>query len=561
MDNYTIAEELQLLSKLMDIHGENAFKAKSYSAAAFAIEKFPQELSTLPKEKIFSIRGIGESVGKKIAELIETGELKALKELLDKTPAGVLEMMNIKGLGPKKIHLLWKELHISTIDELKEACQQNRIAEKKGFGEKTQQKILEAIHFQQQSSGKFLYAQVESFTEALQQKLVEKFETYRTEITGSFRRQLEVIEKLEWVTTVPKEKLLVFIDHQGFQLTSEGDDIIGCSSHEMVHMIFYLADDDHFATKLFTTSSSPEFLMTLQQISNQPLLNEKSEEAIFQQYHLPYIPPYLREKEDILINKNIPTAIIQTSDIKGLIHAHSNWSDGGYAIDVMAHELIDLGFEYLVLSDHSKAAFYASGLSEQRIKEQHRLIDELNKELTPFKIYKSIECDILNDGRLDYEDQTLSTFDLVIASIHSNLDMTEEKAMQRLMGAVNNPYVSILGHMTGRILLRRKGYPVDHKAIIDACAANNVVIEINASPHRLDMDWRWIDYALERGILLSINPDAHTLDEFALIKYGVLVAQKGALTKEKNLSSFSRKEFEAFLAQQYQKRTKVQATG
>jgi len=251
-------------------------------------------------------------------------------------------------------------------------------------------------------------------------------------------------------------------------------------------------------------------------------------------------------------------SLIKLSDIKGLVHAHSNWSDGGYSIREMAAELIRTGFEYLVLSDHSKAAFYANGLTEDRIRAQHREIEQLNKELAPFKIFKSIECDILNDGDMDFAPDVLATFDVVIASVHSNLQMTEEKAMKRLLGAITNPYVSILGHMTGRLLTKRKGYPVDHKAIIEACVANNVVIEINASPQRLDMDWRWIDYALQKGVLLSINPDAHTMDDYRWLKYGVLVAQKGGLTKAQNLSSRNLAEFESFIQQQKLKRRAIQ---
>ena len=278
-----------------------------------------------------------------------------------------------------------------------------------------------------------------------------------------------------------------------------------------------------------------------------PLSNVDEEEKIFTNASLPYIPSFLREKRNILSNTGLVTDVVQTNSIRGLIHAHSTWSDGSYTIEAMATELIKLGFEYLVISDHSKAAFYANGLNEQRITEQHKYIDELNLKLAPFKIFKSIECDILNDGSLDYGNQVLSSFDLVITSIHSNLDMDQDKAMRRVMGAITNPYTTIMGHMTGRLLLRRKGYPVDHKAIIDACAEHHVVIEINANPNRLDMDWRWIDYAMEKGVMLSVNPDAHTIEEFHNIKYGVLVAQKGGLTKERNLSSYSLKEFEAFL--------------
>jgi len=540
-----IAEQLSLLAKLLDIHGENSFKAKSYSAAAFAIEKLPQQLAVLPPAKISSIRGIGESVGKKIIELINNGELIALQEILVKTPQGVLEMMSIKGLGPKKIHTIWKELHIDSIEDLKTACLENRIAKQKGFGEKTEQKILESIHFIQSNKGKFLYAEIEAFAEALDLKLSQTFPDKRFVLTGEFCRQLEVIEKLEWVTTASQSEISPFIVNDETSIIEENENHIAYLANEAIPLYFHLASELSFETILFKTSSSPEFLLGMGAISE----TAQSESYIFEQAGLPYIPPYLREQGDVIkkIKSSGVPEPIQVNDIKGLIHSHSTWSDGAYTIEDMAKALIDKGFEYLVISDHSKAASYANGLDETRILQQHNEIERLNQLLAPFHIYKSIECDILGDGSMDYSNEVLSTFDLVIASIHSNLDMDEEKAMQRLMCAINNPYVTILGHMTGRLLIRRKGYPVDHKAIIDACARNGVAIEINASPYRLDMDWRHIAYALEQGVLLSINPDAHNLDEFANIKYGVLTGQKGGLTKEQNLSSFSKSELDAFL--------------
>lgn len=550
MDNYAIADQLSLLAKLMDIHGENAFKSKSYSSAAFAIEKLPQSIAELPHEKIFAIRGIGESVGKKIVELVQEGELKVLQQLIAQTPEGVLEMMNVKGLGPKKIHILWKELHISTLEELKEACMQHKIASTKGFGEKTEQNILEAIQFLQQNTGLYRYAQVESFAEALQQKLQLHFTNHQFSLTGEFRRQLEVVQQLEWVTTVSKDDLKRYFDEDEYAVTAEGDDFMEIVANKVLTLKFYLTDKTEFIRTLFSTSSSPEFALALEHAEGWKTANSfGSEEDLCAHLGLQYIPPYLRENPKLIQiakQREIPH-VVQTADIKGLIHSHSNWSDGAHTIEEMAQECIRLGYEYLVVSDHSKAAYYANGLSEQRIREQHHYIDALNEKLAPFKIYKSIECDILSDGSLDYEDKILSTFDLVIASIHSNLQMPEEKAMMRLLGAINNKYITILGHMTGRLLAKRKGYPVDHNAIIDACASNGVVIEINAHPARLDMDWRWIDYALEKGVLLSINPDAHSFDDMQLIKYGVLVAQKGGLTKEQNLSSKSQNEFETFL--------------
>ncbi len=552
MDNYAIADQLNLLSRIMDIHGENAFKAKSYSSAAFTIEKFPKELAQLEHKNIFAIRGIGESVGAYIIEIINTGELIVLKELISKTPEGVLEMMSIKGLGPKKIHTLWKDLKIDSIDKLRQACEENKIAVQKGFGDKTQQKILESILFQEQSTGSFLYAQIESFVEAFQQKLKEEFDGEELEVTGSFRRQLEVIEKLEWVTTISKTKLKEFLTLSDFQIISETAETILANAQNTLQMEFYLTDIDGFVAKLFANNCSAEFLAAWNNFavaeSKKVFQNEKE---IFKNAGVSYIPVFLREKENIIEkakNKEIPD-VLQPHEIKGLIHSHSDWSDGTSTIEEMTKELITLGFEYLVISDHSKAAYYADGLSEIKIIEQQKYIDSLNKKYAPFHIYKSIECDILSDGSLDYSDSVLASFDLVIASIHSNLQMKEEKAMMRLLSAIENPYITILGHMSGRRLLKRAAYPVDHKTVIDACAVHGVVIEINANPQRLDMKWEWVEYALEKNLFLSINPDAHSLPEFANIKYGVLVAQKGGLSKENNLSSFSKVEFDAFLKQ------------
>jgi DNA polymerase (family 10) len=554
MDNYAIADQFSLLAKLMDIHGENSFKAKSYASAAFAIEKFPERLADLTEQQISKIKSIGDSAGKKVAEIVQTGALKVLQDLILETPEGVLEMMNIKGLGPKKIYTLWKEIGIDSITDLETACIQNRIAQKKGFGEKTEAKILESIEFVRSNKGKFLYKDVEDFTLALQQKLEVKFPDERTSITGEFRRQSEIISVLEWVTTATKDAIKNLLVNQQVQVINEEDELLILCAEDFLPMHFHFTTKNKFPKSLLETSCSDDFLEAMQ-----PLIKnagKETEEDIFKAAGLNFIPPYLRESPTILQRAKSESFdnIVQINSIKGLIHSHSNWSDGVYTIEQMVEELIRTSFEYLVISDHSKAAAYAGGLSEQKIKEQHQYIDGLNKKFAPFKIFKSIECDILGDGTLDYDNKILASFDLVITSVHSNLDMEEDKAMMRLMGAIKNPYTTILGHMTGRLLLKRKGYPVNHKAIIDACAENNVVIEINASPYRLDMDWRWINYAMEKGLLLSINPDAHTLEEFNYIKYGTMVAQKGALPQSKNLSSFSLKEFESWLLETKKKK-------
>jgi DNA polymerase (family 10) len=556
MDNYVIAENFALLGKLMDIHGDNSFKAKSYASAAFTIDRLPTPLAELPRDQIAGVRGIGSSTAKYIIEQLETGKLSLLEEYLQRTPPGVLQMMSIKGIGPKKVATIWKELEIESLGELLYACNENRLTMYKGFGEKTQLNIKDAIEFYLGAVGSYLYQQIEPYAVAMDAKLKENFGEGSLQLTGEFRRQLEVINKLEWVTSAGAEQLTNFFHAQGFEPGAVSPGYVSFKGKENVLLGFHCTSQELFHNTLFTTGCSEEFLQAWHETSKWDATNSfASEQAIFDGAAIEFIPAFLREKSNVLSSSAWrSSAIIQPGDITGIIHSHSNWSDGVHTIEQMAAAAKEQGLQFLVISDHSKTAFYANGLSEERIAAQHKQIDELNEKLKPFRIFKSIESDILNDGSLDYAPEVLNTFDLVIASVHSNLKMTEEKAMMRLLKAIENPFTSILGHMTGRLLLSRNGYPVDHKKIIEACAANNVVIELNAHPRRLDMDWRWIDYALDKNVLISIDPDAHAVDGFADCRYGVLAAQKAGLTKEKNLSSFSLADFEAFVAVQQQKR-------
>jgi len=557
MDNYAIAENFALLGKLMDIHGDNSFKAKSYSSAAFTIDKLTTPLAELPAEKIFGIRGIGDAIGNKIVEQLETGQLSLLNEYIAKTPPGIIEMMGIKGIGPKKIATIWKELEIETLGELLYACNENRLTLYKGFGEKTQQNIKESIEFYFGTLGSYLYQQIESYAVSVDNRLKENFPEEQFLLTGEFRRQLEIINTLSWVTTLPIETLKDFFIRNEFAVVSESGDEISFKGKENVTMGFYCTNPASIISKRFLTSAGDAFLEAWQTTSQWNAgATYANEEEIFTAIGLPFIPAYQREEAKVIDTAKAGklTTPIQPADITGIIHCHSNWSDGVHTLEQMAVAAKDKGLQYLVISDHSKTAFYANGLQEDRIRAQQQQVEELNAKLAPFKIFKSIESDILNDGSLDYAPGILSTFDLVIASVHSNLKMNEEKAMMRLINAIENPYTSILGHMTGRLLLSRNGYPVDHKRIIEACAANQVVIELNAHPRRLDIDWRWIDYALEKNVLISIDPDAHAIDGFDDCRYGVLVAQKAGVSKEQNLSSYSLVDFEAFVARQKSKR-------
>ena len=553
MDNYAIAKHFSFLSRLMDVHGENSFKSKTYSIAAYKIEQLTVELQTLSKEEIFSINGIGNAIGNKIIELIGTGKMKVLEELISKTPEGILEMMKIKGLGPKKISIIWKEMEVESVGELLYACHENRLSLMKGFGKKTQQNVIESIEFYQTQQGNYLYAQVEQLAKEIETLLHRIFDTEQIAITGSFARQLETVEELEFVIALPIKNIVDKVSLiPEFEVTEQTEGYVLYKYNNGIRIKFYTSEKNFFAKVCVDTSATAEFTDALDKYisnSSSEISNAQSGEEIFYRLGLQFIPSCLRERStiiDVAAEKKIPD-IIKNEDIKGIIHCHSNWSDGSNTVEELAKACIRKGYEYLVISDHSKAAYYAQGLSEDQIEAQHALIGELNDKLKPFRIFKSIESDILNDGSLDYSNSILSTFDLVIASVHSNLKMNEEKAMGRLISAIENPYTNILGHMTGRLLLSRKGYPVDHKKVIDACAANNVVIEINAHPRRLDMDWRWLEYALSKNIIVSIDPDAHSIEEFDNTKYGVLVAQKGMVTAKDNLSSFSLSEFEKFL--------------
>jgi len=557
MHNYQIAEYFSLLSKLMEIHGENPFKIKSYSNAAFTLDKLNDPVIEMSPAQLYAVRGIGEAIGKKILEIIENQQLTLLNDYLEKTPSGILELLKIKGLGPKKIVTIWKELEIESVGELIYACEENRLINYKGFGAKTQQNIYDALLFYIQHQGNYLFQQVEPLVKSLQTSFENNFPDEKIIISGGYKRQLEVLENLEIVTTISENLLTEWLSSKNFTLT-KNEKFLSAMGEDRFELRWYCTTQNEFYWTDFTLSASPEFL---EKWVSDPLFSKKmdffSEISIFEKKNISFIPPPFRENPEAIVKaaENKLPAFIQTKDIKGIIHSHSTWSDGVHSIEQMAIAAIEKGYEYLVISDHSKSAFYANGLQIDRIKAQHREIDALNKKLAPFVIFKSVESDILNDGSLDYPDDILESFDLVIASIHSNLKMTEEKAMMRLLNAINNPYTSILGHPTGRLLLSRKGYPVNHEEIIAACASNNVVIELNAHPRRLDMDWRWIPQALENDVLISINPDAHAVEGFDDCKYGVLVAQKAGLSAAQNLSSFDVSEMMEFISYQQAKRS------
>lgn len=552
MENKTISRTLRLLAQLMELHKENPFKIKSVANAAFKIDKLPFKIAKKTAEEIALIDGIGKSIAAKIIELLTTETLKELEDILQQTPPGIVEMLSIKGIGPKKIGVIWEELQIENVGELYYACNENRLIEAKGFGLKTQEEIKKAIEFKMAANGKFLYAHLEQFAHQLHTELsvwlAKVAENSLLELAGDFRRNCEIIDELVFVIGSSNPVLAQEIEKfEALPFKQIDEKTFAANTESGLHVKLVVTEKLNFYLDYFKLTGNEIHVNEVLALAGNGTF--ASEEEIYTKAGLSFILPELREglgEIELSKSQKIPE-LIDSKDLKGSLHNHTDWSDGVHTLEEMAlYCKENLKLEYLGICDHSKSAFYAKGLNEQRVYAQQQQIDELNKKLAPFKIFKGIESDILNDGSLDYSDDILKTFDFVVASVHSNLRMDQDKATTRLLKAIENPYTTILGHPTGRLLLSRKGYDIDHKKIIDACAANKVVIEINANPLRLDLDWRWHRYALEKGVLLAINPDAHRKEGLNDMRFGVMVARKGGLTAEKCLNAFSLSEITTY---------------
>lgn len=556
MTNAEIVAVLEQTARLLELHGENDFKVRSFQNAAFQLDKTPAELATLSVAELSLLPGVGRALAANIDEIRRTGTLHELQELLAKTPDGLLDFFSVKGIGPKKIRQIWQELGISDLPALTAAAESGELAKLKGFGPKVVETIRESLHFRQQHSGQVRMDVARSLADALLDVLETAFD--RVAITGAVRQQHETVSTVQLVVgTHDPTALLAFLAQQQLLAT----DAPACTPFTWrgffrqggVAAEVISVPPESFVGEVFVRSAAAAHLShqhqgtTLLQVARQRSF--ASEEDLYRQAGLPFHAPELREA--------LPTANARFDDLitfealRGTLHNHSTWSDGQHSLADMAAAAAELGLQYLGMADHSRTAAYANGLSIDRVLEQHAEIDRLNEDFSGknFKIYKGIESDILGDGSLDYPEEILKTFDFVVASVHQNLSMTEEKAMQRLLRAIENPYTTILGHPTGRLLLIRPGYPVNHRKIIDACAANGVVMELNADPHRLDLDWRHIGYALERGVRVSINPDAHHREAYLNMHYGVAVARKGGLTRQMTFNALSRAEMDVYLQQ------------
>lgn len=546
MSNSEIAEIIELTGKLLDLHDQDEMRSKTYLGMIFSLERLEENLSELNVEELQKIRGIGKLMSANILEIVKTGTLKELQDLISVTPEGVFEMFKVKGIGVKKIKLLWKEIGIDNINDLKIACENGKIAGIKGFGEKTQAAILESLQFLQEQEGKLRMNTAEELSKLIIENIRQEYP--EAEEAGQVVRKCQEVDILSFL--VKKDGF------GGIKLTSElfKQDLQASSPN--VWRGFYgefkinieiekSSTKDWVSKKIIKNSSENHLKLIndsgdslLKTISNQTF---QSEEEAYKAFGCNFIIPEMREgiNEIEWSKSNDIEDLISWDKLKGTVHNHSKYSDGNHTLQQMADFCKDLGLEYFGIADHSQTAQYASGLWPETVIKQQLEIDQLNANYQGFEILKGIESDILTNGDLDYETDILKTFDYIVASVHSVLNMDKEKATQRLIRAIENPYTSILGHLSGRLLLSRKGYPLDYPKIIDACAANKVVMELNASPYRLDIDWKWINLCLEKGVWISINPDAHEMNGIYDMKYGVAVARKAGLLASQTLNAQS----------------------
>lgn len=542
MTNKEISKHFTLLGKLVVLTGGNDFKATAFDKIAFKLSKFPGELIKLTLDELTAIDGVGSGTATKIIELKETGTTAELESLRSQVPAGVVQMLAIKGLGAKKVKVIWAELGIETLGELYYACNENRLVNLKGFGDKLQAEIKQNIEFLEAAQGKLHFYIAEGIGNEIVNLINKALPNSQAVLVGDLAMLRPVVEGMDVVCIATLEAVEAALN--GIEYVSDISQYSQTNSltaklYDGYLLSIQCCSATDYEYTVFTQQSSPAHLAQLNYMG--PTQNTNAQ-AVYSSLGLPYILPELREgRNEITLAKAnaLPSSLITMADIKGMLHNHSTYSDGMHTLRQMAEYCKSLGYEYLGISDHSASATYANGLKADRVVQQHLEIDALNAELAPFKIFKGIESDILNDGSLDYTDEVLATFDFIVASIHQWAKPTADEATHRLITAIKNPYTTILGHPTGRLLLAREGYPIHHEAVIDACAQYGVVIELNANPHRLDLDWTWIEYAVSKGVMISINPDAHKMEGYADTRFGVLAARKGFLTSQHTFNALT----------------------
>ncbi len=585
MDKTQVANLLEQIGILLALkEGSSVFEVRAYENAARTLNSLDGDIAQLVGEgKLKGVPGLGSTIIKRIEEAVKTDHIAFYDELVANTPAVKLDMLRIAGLGPKRINTIYDQLQVTSIAELEQACKEDRVANLPGFGKKTQDKILQGISFLHQHADRFLYPVAEEQAEHIRAALATRPEIIRLQIAGSLRRRRETVKDIDIVASIDdqaglevRRALMDFFTSQPLvkAITGKGETKSSVIVGSGIAMDLRLVGDSQFPSALhhFTGSREHHIPLRRRALSMGMTMNDyglfkldyglfkvengqetlipcHTEADIYAALGMDYIEPELREdmgEIEAAAAHTLPQ-LVRESDLRGVLHAHSTWSDGQYSIRAMAEACIARSYSYLGITDHSKAAAYANGLQEDDLKRQGEEIDGLNEEFAGrFHILKGTECDILRDGSLDYSDDVLASLDFVVASIHSNFNLPPEEQTQRMLHAIANPHVDIIGHPTGRILLGRAGYSLDMEAVIEAAAAHGTCIEINAHPSRLDMDWRLLHKARDKGIKIPINPDAHTLAGIDDMRYGIGIARKGWLRSTDVLNTLASEALLAF---------------
>jgi len=586
MTKAQIAEVLQEIATLLELKGENAFKIRAYANAARSLETFGGSISDLQDEEALAkIPGIGKSIAEKIKELAGTGCLKYLEELRGEFPAAILELFSISGLGAKKIKALYENLKVSTIEELRKACESGRVAELPGFGETTQAKICAAIEQRAKHSGYFQFGQIASEAEKLRTDLVAHDATLHVDVAGSYRRRKEIVHDVDLVVATKKPEAITkfFVSHplaestiaQGPTKTS-----VRLRSGIQCDLRVVTSAEYPFALTYFTGSKEHNIELRSRALECGWTLNEyrlaplppapkskkvragaavkrrtikiptvRDEAELYRALDLDFIPPELRENcgEFAAAEEHSLPRLIERENLRGTFHCHTVASDGHNTLEEMAAAAQELGLEYLGIAEHSKSSIQAHGIDEAKLRGQIESIRKLNKKFDCFRLFAGVECDILRDGKLDFEDEILAELDFAVASVHSVFNLSESEMTKRVIRAMESPFVTILGHPTGRLLLKREPYSIDIPAVLEAAAATGTWIELNAAPKRLDLDWRWWPLAKRKGVKCVINPDAHRTERLRDLWFGVGIARKGWLTKADVMNCLPRGKIESAL--------------
>ena len=576
MEKKQVALILDEMGTLFELKGDNPFKCRAFHNAARVVEALTGDLQELVASGgIREVKGIGEHLAMIINDLVGKGTSTEYEDLKASLPAGLLQMVRIQGLGPKRIKVLYDKLKLKSIEELKKACEEHRLAKLDGFGEKTEENILKGIELLTKVSDKHLYPDARESADNVLAAIAKLKEVKRSEVAGSLRRKKEIIGDIDIVVSAEeknRKKIFdVFVSHPNVQdIIARGDTKSSVLLKSGINCDLRIVQDSEypFALNYFTGSKDHNVEMRSRARKYGLSLNEygftkiegdapkkvrsipkcKDEAEIYGALDLRYIPPELRENmgEIEAAEKDRLPRLIEEGDVQGTFHCHTTYSDGANTIEEMAEAARKLGWSYLGIADHSKVAAYAGGLSEAKARQQLKEIDKINGRLKNMRLFKGTEVDILPDGSLDYSDKMLAAFDYVVAAIHSKFKMTEAEATKRVVKALRSKYVTMLGHPTGRLLLSREGYPINMIEVIDAAADLGKAIEINAHPLRLDLDWRLLKYAKEKKVSIFINPDAHNTVGLKDVSYGVGIARKGWLEAKDVVNTWDLKKVEKF---------------